>query len=232
MLLISMTYVLNIIIPYIELTPWLMLLLCTRCLVSWKASTDITRSKMHKDDTSKVSFITDFDVFCYLVMAFGLKNAEATYQRLVNNIYKHLIRKTMDVYVDDILVKSLDKADHIKHLHEAFEVLRHHRMMLNPSKYAFGVGSGKFLGLMVSKRGIEANLDKIKAILGMEAPTSINDVQKLTGGLAALGRFISKLGEKCLPFFRCSRKWKNLFGLMKVREHSKSWRDIWMSHLF
>ena len=115
----------------------------------------------------------------------------------------------MEVYVDDMLVKSLDKADHIKHLQEAFEVLRHHKMMLNPAKCAFGVGSGKFLGLMVSQRGIEANPDKIKAILDMEAPTSLKEVQKLTGRLAALGRFISKSGEKCLPFFKALKKVKD-----------------------
>ena len=114
----------------------------------------------------------------------------------------------MEVSVDDMLVKSLDKADHISHLQEAFEVLRHHKMMLNPTKYAFGVGSGKFLGLMVSKRGIEANPNKIKAILDMEAPTSIKDVQKLTGRFAALGRFIFKSGEKCLPFFKKLKKAK------------------------
>ena len=105
--------------------------------------------KMDKDDTSKLFFITDFGVFCYLVMAFGLKNVGATYQRLVNKIFKDLIGKTMDVYVYDMLVKSLDKADHISHLQEAFEVLSHHKMMLNPTKCAFGVGSGKFCGLMV-----------------------------------------------------------------------------------
>ncbi|XP_063947571.1 uncharacterized protein LOC135152047 [Daucus carota subsp. sativus] len=89
----------------------------------------------------------------------------------------------MEVYVDvdEMLVKSLNKADHLEHLKEAFEVLRtHNKMMLNPAKCAFGVGSGKFLGLMVSKRGIEANPDKIKAILDMEPPKSIRDVQKLT----------------------------------------------------
>ncbi|KAL8114078.1 hypothetical protein AgCh_021094 [Apium graveolens] len=136
--------------------------------------------KMHKDDIPKVSFITDFGVYCYLVMAFGLKNAGATYQRLVNKIFKDLIGKTMEVYVDDMLVKSLVKTDHIAHLREAFEVLRYHKMMLNPTKCAFGVGSGKFLGLMVSKRGIEANPDKIKAILDMEPPKTVKDVQKLT----------------------------------------------------
>ena len=88
------------------------------------------------------------------------------------------------------------------HLRKAFEVLRHHKMMLNPAKCAFGVGSGKFLGLMVLKRRIEANPDKIKAILDMEPPRSIKDVQKLTGKVAALGRFISMSGEKCLSFFK------------------------------
>ncbi|XP_074336498.1 uncharacterized protein LOC141673651 [Apium graveolens] len=78
----------------------------------------------------------------------------ATYQRLVNRIFAHLIGKTMEVYSDDMLVKSLRKADHISHLREAFEVLRHHKMVVNPAKCAFGVGSGKFLGHMVSKRGI------------------------------------------------------------------------------
>ena len=179
--------------------------------------------KMDKDDTSKVSFITDFGVFCYLVMAFGLKNAGATYQRLVNKIFKDLIGKTMEVYVDDMLVKSLDKADHISHLQEAFEVLRHHKMMLNPAKCAFGVGSGKFLGLMVSKRGIEANPDKIRAILDMEAPTSIKDVQKLTGRLAALGRFISKSGEKCLPFFKTLKKAKEFTW---NEESQKAFEDL------
>ena len=165
--------------------------------------------RMDKNDVPKVSFITDFGVFCYLVMTFGLKNAGATYQRLANKMFKHLIGKTMEVYVDDMLVKSLNKMDHLEHLKEAFEVLRTHKMMLNPAKCAFGVGSGKFPGLMVSKRGIEANPDKIRAILDMESPTSVRDVQKITGRIAALGRFVSKSGDKCLPFFKALKKVKN-----------------------
>ena len=129
----------------------------------------------------------------------------------------------MEVYVDDMLVKSLDRADHIKHLQEAFEVLRHHKMMLNPTKCAYGVGSGKFLGLMVSKRGIEANPDKIKAILDMKAPTSLKEVQKLTGRLAALGRFISKSGEKCLPFFKALKKVKDFIW---TDESQKAFEDL------
>ena len=164
---------------------------------------------MDKYDVPKVSFITNFGVFCYLVMAFGLKNAGATYQCPTKKMFKHLIGKTMEVYVDDMLAKSLNKADHLEHLKEAFEVLRTHKMMLNPAKCSFGVGSGKFLGLMVSKRGIEANPDKIKAILDMEPPKSIRDVQKLTRRIAALGRFVSKLGDKCLPFFKALKKVKD-----------------------
>nr|XP_017225012.1 PREDICTED: uncharacterized protein LOC108201232 [Daucus carota subsp. sativus] len=120
-----------------------------------------------------------------------------------------LIGKTMEVYVDDMLVKSLNKADHLEHLKEDFEVLRTHKMMLNPAKCAFGVGSGKFLGQMVSKRGIEAKPDKIKAILDMEPPKSVRDVQKLTGRITALGKFVSKSGDKCLPFFKALKKVKN-----------------------
>ena len=112
--------------------------------------------KMDKNDTSKVSFITEFGVFYYLIMAFVLKNAGETYQRLVNKIFENRIGKTREVYVDDMLIKILNKGDHISHLQETFEVLRHHKMMLNPDKCAFGVDYGKFLGLMVSKRDIEA----------------------------------------------------------------------------
>ena len=79
-------------------------------------------------------------------MPFGLKNVGATYQRLMNKMFRELIGKTMEVYIDDMLVKSLKAADHIAHLEEAFDVLRKHRMMLNPSKYIFLVSSGKFLG--------------------------------------------------------------------------------------
>ncbi|XP_074377173.1 putative mitochondrial protein AtMg00860 [Apium graveolens] len=94
-------------------------------------------------------------------------------------------------------------------MREVFQVLSYHKMMLNPAKCAFGVGSGNFLGLMVSKRGIEANPDKIKAILDMEPPHSVKDVQKLTGRVAALARFISKSGDKCLPFFKALKKVKD-----------------------
>ena len=112
----------------------------------------------------------------------------------------------MEVYVDDMLVKSLDEGSHLDDLQETFETLRRYKMKLNPSKCAFGVSSGKFLGFMVSQRRIEANPDKIQTILNMEPPKNIREVQSLTRRVAALNRFVSKATDKCLPFFKVLRK--------------------------
>ena len=106
---------------------------------------------MHLPDVVKTSFITERGLYCYKVVPFGLKNAGTTYQRLVNKMFKVMIRKTMKVYVDDIPVESLKAADHIAHLEEAFGVLRKYQMMLNPSKCILGVSLGKFLDFLVTK---------------------------------------------------------------------------------
>ncbi|XP_059669890.1 uncharacterized protein LOC132315551 [Cornus florida] len=161
---------------------------------------------MHTPDRDKTSFITDRGLYCYKVMPFGLKNAGATYQRLVNLMFKDQIRRNMEVYVDDMLVKSLKAQDHLVDLQETFQVLRKHQMKLNPSKCAFGVSSGKFLGYMVSRRGIEANPEKVQAILNMQSPASTKELQRLTGRIAALNRLISRATDRCLPFFRVVRK--------------------------
>ena len=118
----------------------------------------------------KTSFITSQGLFCYKVIPFGLKNARATYQRLVNHIFHPQIRRNVEVYVDDMLVKSLDEGKHLDDLQETFDTLRQYNMKLNPNKCAFMVSSGKFLGFMVSHRGIEANPDKIQAILDIKPP--------------------------------------------------------------
>ena len=103
-------------------------------------------------------------------------------------------------------MKSLDEGKHLDDLQETFNTLRQYSMKLNPSKCAFGVASGKFLGFMVLYRGIEANPEKIKAILDMKPPHNIKEVQSLTGRVAALNRFVSKATDKCLPFFRILKK--------------------------
>ena len=112
----------------------------------------------------------------------------------------------MEVYVDDMLMESQDEEIHLDDLQETFDTLRQYNMKLNPNKCAFGVSSGNFLGFMVSHRGIEANPDKIRAILDMKPPQNIKEVQSLTGRVAALNRFVSKATNKCLPFFRILRK--------------------------
>ena len=121
-------------------------------------------------------------------------------------MFRPQIGRNVEVYVDDMLVKSLDKERHLDDVQETFDTLRQHQMKLNPNKCAFGVSSGKFLGFMVSQRGIEANPDKIQAILDMEPPKNIKEVQSLTGQVAALNRFVSKATDKCLPFFKTLRK--------------------------
>ena len=136
---------------------------------------------MDEVDQEKTSFITNQDLFCYKVMPFGLKNTGATYQRLVNHMFRPQIGQNVKVYVDDMLVKSLDEGSHLDNLQETFETLRRYKMKLNLSEFAFGVSSEKFLGFMVSQRGIEANPDKIQAISDMEPPKNIKEVQFLTG---------------------------------------------------
>ncbi|KAL0463113.1 UNVERIFIED_CONTAM: Pro-Pol polyprotein [Sesamum latifolium] len=128
------------------------------------------------EDRKKVSFITSEGTFCYVAMPFGLKNAGATYQRLVNKIFHPQIGRNIEVYVDDMLVKSKKAEEHVKDLEETFSVLRKYKLKLNSAKCPFGVQGGRFLGFMVTQRGIEANPLKIKAIIDMKAPTYLNEV--------------------------------------------------------
>ena len=141
---------------------------------------------MHPPDQDHTSFVTNKGLYCYNVMPFGLKNAGATYQRLVNRMFASQIGVNMEVYVDDMLVKSKRQKNHIQDLTECFSILRKYNMKLNPQKCSFGVSSGKFLGFIVNARGIEANPDKIKALIDMPSPRKHKDVQSLTGRMAAL----------------------------------------------
>ena len=164
------------------------------------------QTSMGPDNQEKTSFVTAQGTYCYSVMPFGLKNAGATYQRLVNRMFHKQIGTTTEVYIDDMLVKSTTAEFHIAHLFEAFQILRNYNMKLNPAKCAFGVSAGKFLGFIVNRRGIEANPNKIKAVLDMPSPSGIKEVQRLTGRIAALSRFVSKASDKCQPFFQVLKK--------------------------
>nr|XP_025685323.1 uncharacterized protein LOC112786123 [Arachis hypogaea] len=125
---------------------------------------------MHPEDQSKTAFITEHGNFCYKVMPFGLKNAGATYQRLMDKVFQQQIGRNMEVYVDDMVAKTPMQGSHCDDLIEIFRQLRAYNMRLNPDKCEFGVQGGKFLGFMLTSRGIEANPEKCKAVLNMTSP--------------------------------------------------------------
>jgi hypothetical protein len=139
-------------------------------------------------------------------MSFGLKNAGATYQKAIQKCLKSQIGKNVEAYIDDVVVKTTVEDKLIADLTETFVNLREFQWKLNPTKCVFGVPSGLLLGFMVGHRGIEANPTKVDAIRKMAKPYNKKDIMKLTGMMAALGRFISKVGEKGLPFFKLLKK--------------------------
>ena len=157
-------------------------------------------------DQEKTTFITPFGAFCYVSVPVGHKSAQATYQRCVQNCLHDQIGRNFHAYVDDIVVKSRKKDTLRDDLKETFDNLWVYKMMLNPAKCVFGVPTGKLLGFLASERGIEANSEKIKAITSLAKPVCISDVQHLTGRIAALSWFISRLGEKDIPLYQMMKK--------------------------
>jgi hypothetical protein len=155
---------------------------------------------MRKEDEF-TSFITPFGTYCFVRMSEGLHNAGTTFVRVTSTVLKSQIGKNLLAYVDDIVVKSKKRQDHIQDLQETFTNLRKGNLKLNPEKCTFGVQKGKISGCIVSAKGIDPNPDKVQAILNMRIPENIKDVQKLTGRLATLNRFISKSAERSLPIF-------------------------------
>jgi hypothetical protein len=139
-------------------------------------------------------------------MPFGLRNAGATYQRCMNHVFGEHIGRTVEAYVDDIVVKTRKASDLLSDLEVTFGCLRAKGVKLNPEKCVFGVPRGMLLGFIISERGIEANPEKIAAITNMGPIRDLKGVQRVMGCLAALSRFISRLGEKGLPLYRLLRK--------------------------
>nr|XP_025647775.1 uncharacterized protein LOC112742761 [Arachis hypogaea] len=161
---------------------------------------------MHRPDEEKTAFITPDGTYCYTVMPFGLKNAGATYQRLVNKIFRDLSGNKLEVYIDDMLAKTESGEQLTDDLKVIMNTLRKHQMRLNPAKCAFGMEAGKFLGFMITQRGVEANLEKCRAVLEMTSPKNLKDIQKLTGRLTALSRFLGASAQKATPFFKLMKK--------------------------
>ena len=161
---------------------------------------------MAPEDREKTSFITEWGTYCNRVMPFGLKNAGATYQRAATTLFHDMMHRDVEVYVDDMIVKSRDRADHWAALERFFQRIRCFRLRLNPKKCTFGVTSGKLLGYMISERGIEVDPDKIRAILDMSPPQTETEIRGFLGRLQYISRFIVRLTDTCEPIFRLLRK--------------------------
>ncbi|XP_073159043.1 uncharacterized protein [Henckelia pumila] len=186
--------------------------------------------RLAPEDQENTSFVTDRGIYCFEVLSFGLMNAGATYQRLLNKMFEKTIGRNMEVYIDDMLVKSIQASTHIGDLQECFNIIRKYKMKLNPEKCTFGVRGGKFLVYMVSVRGIEANPEKIKAILNMSPPKMVKRVQELTGRIAALNRFISRSADKGLPFFKVLRQGKRFRWKLNCQQAFDDFKKYLVTH--
>ena len=155
--------------------------------------------KMAPEDMEKTSFITKWGTYCYKVMPFGRKNVGAT--RAATTLLHDLIHKEVEVYVDDMIVKSKDREGHIPVLHKFFKRIQFYKLWLNPKKCTFGVTSRKLLGFMVSQKGIEVDPNKIKAIVEMKPPRTEKEIQGFLGRIQYISRFIAQLTVTCEPLF-------------------------------
>ncbi|GKA27164.1 reverse transcriptase domain-containing protein [Tanacetum coccineum] len=151
---------------------------------------------MVERDEEKIAFFTREEVFCHKRLPFDLKNATATYQKLVDKVYNDKLRCNLEVHVDDMVIKSNSEEDMLVDIKETFEKLRAINMKLNPSKCSLGIEEGPFLRQLITKQGIKANPSKVKAISNLQPPKTIKEK------LAALSRFFSKGADKTLPLLK------------------------------
>ena len=149
--------------------------------------------KMALKDMTKTTFTIEWGIYCYTVMLFGLKNVGATYQRMATTLLHDMIHSEVEVYFDDMIVKSKDREGHITNLRKFFKKIKEYKFRLNLQKYTFGVIVGKLLGFLVSDRVIEVDLSKIKAILDMPPPKSEKKIRGFLGQLQYISQFIAKL---------------------------------------
>jgi len=177
-----------------------------RLLSFLDAFSDYNQIMMHPRDECKTAFMTQSSCYCYRAMPFGLKNAWATYQRLMDRVLAPILGQKVQAYVDDMVVTTQQKEQHATDLEELFTTIAKYRLKMNPEKCVFGVEAGKFLGFLLIKIGIKANPEKCAAIINMRSPISVKEVQQLTGRMAALSRFVSTGGDKGHPYFQCQRR--------------------------
>ncbi|GJX37982.1 reverse transcriptase domain-containing protein [Tanacetum coccineum] len=153
---------------------------------------------MAEEDEDKTTFYAGERVFCYKKMPFGLKNAGATYQRLVDKVFNHQIGRNLKVYVDNMVIKSTSEKEMLKDIQETFERFRSINIKLNSKKCSLGVKECPFLRHLITKQGIKANPSKVKAVIELNQPRTLKDIQSLNEKLAALSRFLSKGAKRSL----------------------------------
>nr|GEZ03003.1 reverse transcriptase domain-containing protein [Tanacetum cinerariifolium] len=163
--------------------------------------------KMAKEDKEKTTFIISQGIFCYSKMPFGLKNARETYQRLVDKAFQKQIGKNLEVYVDDLVIKSRMKHEIIRDIKETFKTLREINIKLNLKKCTFRIKEGMFLGYKVNAKRIKVCPNKVEAVLSLPSLKCLKVTQKLNGKLASLNRFLSKSAENSFPFFKTLKKY-------------------------
>jgi hypothetical protein len=177
-------------------------------------------------DQLATSFITPFGVYYYQMMPFRLKNAGATFQRCMRCVFGELIGCIIEAYVDDIVVKSKRTGELVPNLTEVFAKLRQNGVKLNPEKCVFEVPRGMLLGFVVSERGIEAKPEKISAIMDMGPIKNLKGVQRVIGCLAALSRFIARLGERSLPLYKMIKKSDHFMWTPDAQEALDSLKNL------
>ncbi|GJU68977.1 reverse transcriptase domain-containing protein [Tanacetum coccineum] len=182
--------------------------------------------KMAKEDEEKTAFIMSQGIFCYSKMPFDLKNVGATYQRLVDRVFQKQIGRNLEVYVDDLVIKSHTEEEIIRDIAETFKTLRRINMKVNLKKCTFGMQEGMFLCYKVNTDGLKVCPDKADAVLSLLSPGCLKDVQKLNGKLASLNRFLSKSAEKSLPFFKTLKKCTKKSDFQWTQEAKVAFRQM------
>nr|GEX39445.1 reverse transcriptase domain-containing protein [Tanacetum cinerariifolium] len=181
---------------------------------------------MDKEDEEKIAFITNQGIFFYSKMPFGLKNAGATYQRLVDKAFQKQIGRNLEVYMDDLVIKSCTEHEIMRDIEETFKTLREINMKLNPKKCTFGIAEDMLLGYKVNTKGIKVCPDKVEAMLSLPSPKCLKDIQKLNAKLASLNRFLSKSVENSLPFFKTLKKCTKKSDFQWTTEAEVAFKEI------
>ncbi|GKC54016.1 reverse transcriptase domain-containing protein [Tanacetum coccineum] len=179
-----------------------------------------------KKDKEKTAFYTREGVFCYKRLPFGLKNARATYQRLIDKVFSCQVGRNMEVNVDEMVIKSDFKEEMLADIKETLERLRVINLKLNPKKCSFGVEEGRFSGHIITKQGIKADPSKVKAISDLQPPKSVSEIQSLGKKLAAINRYLSKGVDKTFPFMRTLKNYTSRKMVQWTTEANKAFRRM------